>query len=313
MLPHIDSGIHDAVTVNGVTSRVQLPAGTLDWAAVPRVELGYRLPEGFGEIALAYRFLGSRATGTASGQFAAPDAPGSLLTKVSTFKWPISIMPATNFPSATGGRNGDSDCAVPTFISTPKSTNHLPPRQPEAASLSGKLRTTIGGWARTVPWKWSGTDRLGPDGDRTPGRVHPARNDQPRLLRDLDDARRRRPVPHWTNARAERQAPFRRSKVISASDGGHSPVPLYVSSRATSINTGGTSRKCPRRAAWPTFTPKVSCFASTSTTDVWDSDSASWDLKSTRFSQTLICVHGCKRSHRESGIGATRGGSGHCF
>ena len=80
-LPHIDTGIHDAVTVNGVTSRVQLPAGTLDWAAAPRVELGYRLPDGFGDISLAYRFLGSQGTGTASGAFAAPDAPGSLLVR----------------------------------------------------------------------------------------------------------------------------------------------------------------------------------------------------------------------------------------
>jgi hypothetical protein len=81
MLPHVSNEIHDTVTVNGVTSRVQLPGATLDWAAAPRVELGYRLPDGFGEFALAYRFLGSQSSGTASGPFAAPDAPGSLLVR----------------------------------------------------------------------------------------------------------------------------------------------------------------------------------------------------------------------------------------
>ena len=102
MLPHVSNEIHDAVTVNGVTSRVQLPGGTLDWAAAPRVELGYRLPDGFGEFALAYRFLGSQSTGTASGPFAAPDAPEACWCG-STSKRPISIMPATSFPSAVGG------------------------------------------------------------------------------------------------------------------------------------------------------------------------------------------------------------------
>lgn len=81
MLPHIMNDTHEAVTVNGVTSRVQLPGGTLDWAAAPRFELGYRLPEGFGEIALAYRFLGAQGHGTVSGPFDAPDAPGSVLTR----------------------------------------------------------------------------------------------------------------------------------------------------------------------------------------------------------------------------------------
>jgi hypothetical protein len=82
LLPHVMNGTQDAVTVNGVTSHVQLPGGTLNWTAAPRIELGYRLPEGFGEIDLAYRFLGAQGTGTASGAFAAPDAPGSLTKRL---------------------------------------------------------------------------------------------------------------------------------------------------------------------------------------------------------------------------------------
>jgi Legionella pneumophila major outer membrane protein precursor len=82
MLPHLTNDTHDAVTVDGKTSRVQLPGGTLDWTAAPRFELGYRLPEGFGEIALAYRFLGAQGTSTISGPFSAPDAPGNVLTRL---------------------------------------------------------------------------------------------------------------------------------------------------------------------------------------------------------------------------------------
>lgn len=83
VLPHIMNDTHNAVKVNGVTSRVQLPGGTEDWTAAPRFELGYRLPEGFGELALAYRFLNSQGHGTVTGPFDAPDAPGSVLTRLS--------------------------------------------------------------------------------------------------------------------------------------------------------------------------------------------------------------------------------------
>jgi hypothetical protein len=78
MLPHITDDAHDAVTVDGKSTRVQLPGGTIDWTAAPRLEVGYRLPEGFGEIAFAYRFLGSTGSSTISGPFSAPDAPGSV-------------------------------------------------------------------------------------------------------------------------------------------------------------------------------------------------------------------------------------------
>jgi hypothetical protein len=83
LLPHIMNDTHQAVTVNGATSRVQLPGGTLDWTAAPRFEVGYRIPEGFGEIALAYRFLGSQGHSTVTGPFDAPDGPGNVLTRLS--------------------------------------------------------------------------------------------------------------------------------------------------------------------------------------------------------------------------------------
>jgi hypothetical protein len=36
---------------------VHLPTAELDWTGAPRFELGYRFPQGFGELSLSYRFL----------------------------------------------------------------------------------------------------------------------------------------------------------------------------------------------------------------------------------------------------------------
>jgi hypothetical protein len=82
LLPHVRNEMYDAVTVKGVTSPVKPSSAPLDWTAAPRVELGYRLPEGFGEIDLAYRFLGSQGTGTVSGPSAAPDGPATLTSRL---------------------------------------------------------------------------------------------------------------------------------------------------------------------------------------------------------------------------------------
>src|SRR5262249_21281262 len=70
--PHLQTQLRNTVQVgpvNGISpppanpptrfgpDTVALPGAPLDWTAEPRVEVGYRLPAGFGEIALAYRFL----------------------------------------------------------------------------------------------------------------------------------------------------------------------------------------------------------------------------------------------------------------
>lgn len=81
-LPHVSNGVHDTVTLGGITSRVELGSAKLDWTGSPRVELGYRLPDGFGEFDIAYRFLGSDGTGTVRGPFAAPDGPATLTSRL---------------------------------------------------------------------------------------------------------------------------------------------------------------------------------------------------------------------------------------
>ena len=65
-----------AVPIAGVVS---VPMAALDWTVSPRFEAGYRLPSGFGELDIAYRFLLAEGTGsTHSGSVASPDAAAVL-------------------------------------------------------------------------------------------------------------------------------------------------------------------------------------------------------------------------------------------
>jgi hypothetical protein len=56
-----------------------VPIAKLDWAVAPKFEAGYRLPSGFGEFDVNYRFLLTQGAGTAfMGGAASPDAAASL-------------------------------------------------------------------------------------------------------------------------------------------------------------------------------------------------------------------------------------------
>jgi len=57
---------------------VIVPMAAPNWTASPRFEVGYRLPSGFGEVALAYRFLVAEGTGLTADPIAAPDATATL-------------------------------------------------------------------------------------------------------------------------------------------------------------------------------------------------------------------------------------------
>jgi hypothetical protein len=53
---------------------LSLPSAPLDWTAAPRVELGFRLPSGFGEFEIAYEMMATDGSGTVAG----PDAAAAL-------------------------------------------------------------------------------------------------------------------------------------------------------------------------------------------------------------------------------------------
>jgi len=56
LFPHIKNRLTAPVAVDGLfTNLVHLPTAELDNTGCPRIELGYRLPQGFGEFSVAYR------------------------------------------------------------------------------------------------------------------------------------------------------------------------------------------------------------------------------------------------------------------
>jgi hypothetical protein len=61
--PHVKNHLSGFVTTDGFTDHLLLPNASLDWTGSPRVELGYRFPQGFGEVVIAYRSLVSEGDG----------------------------------------------------------------------------------------------------------------------------------------------------------------------------------------------------------------------------------------------------------
>lgn len=71
-------GINGPVTINGAARTVSVPNTSLDFTVSPRFEAGYRLPSGFGEVLLAYRFLATSGSNLGIG----PDGPAQLTSKL---------------------------------------------------------------------------------------------------------------------------------------------------------------------------------------------------------------------------------------
>ncbi|OYV88773.1 MAG: hypothetical protein B7Z73_07785, partial [Planctomycetia bacterium 21-64-5] len=63
--------------VNFTTPVLPISTGQLNWTAAPRLELGYRLPSGFGEISVSDRYFNVVTNGT----FLGPDGPASRRTE----------------------------------------------------------------------------------------------------------------------------------------------------------------------------------------------------------------------------------------
>jgi Legionella pneumophila major outer membrane protein precursor len=59
---HIKNHLSASVPTFGLSSLVSVPQTSLDWTVSPRVEVGYRLPQGAGEVVFAYRFLFTRGS-----------------------------------------------------------------------------------------------------------------------------------------------------------------------------------------------------------------------------------------------------------
>jgi hypothetical protein len=79
LVPHVKNGLIDTVSVGDRNpDLVALPSAPLDWTGAPRFEVGWRLPSGFGEFVLGYRFFNSDGRGVIAG----PDGPAGLRSRV---------------------------------------------------------------------------------------------------------------------------------------------------------------------------------------------------------------------------------------
>jgi hypothetical protein len=72
---HVMNNVGQVDPVNAGVTGVNVPMATLNWTASPRFEAGYRLPSGFGELDVSYRFLLTEGAGS---------VPGGVLPNFST-------------------------------------------------------------------------------------------------------------------------------------------------------------------------------------------------------------------------------------
>jgi hypothetical protein len=79
----------------------------LDWTVAPRIELGYRLPSGFGGVALAYRGFATQGTGlgpAADGLAALKSRLDLNLVDFDYHSWEFSLWPRWDMRWFFGGR-----------------------------------------------------------------------------------------------------------------------------------------------------------------------------------------------------------------
>jgi hypothetical protein len=84
--PHVKNKLLNTVTINpAAPDFVRVPSAQLDWTVAPRVDLGVRLPSGYGEIIFGYRFLSSHGSDTVLGE----DGPEALRSRLDINEWDL--------------------------------------------------------------------------------------------------------------------------------------------------------------------------------------------------------------------------------
>ena len=63
--PHLFQSLSNGVAVGGTApGSIRIPITLLDWTVSPRLEVGYRLSEGFGAFMLSWQYIGTTGTGS---------------------------------------------------------------------------------------------------------------------------------------------------------------------------------------------------------------------------------------------------------
>jgi hypothetical protein len=80
---HVKNKLQNQFTVDGrPPDTVLLPMATLDISLMPRFQAGYRLPSGFGELALSYRFLATSGNEPISSRLTGLNSAGNLRSRL---------------------------------------------------------------------------------------------------------------------------------------------------------------------------------------------------------------------------------------
>ncbi len=90
VIPHLKNHLVGTVQLPGAAApdTVALGSAALDWTAFPRVEAGYRLPSGFGAVAMSFRFLDTEGNGSTAGL----DGPAALHSRLSLYETGLDYL-----------------------------------------------------------------------------------------------------------------------------------------------------------------------------------------------------------------------------
>jgi hypothetical protein len=85
--PKVKDRLQEMVQVGSGTDTVHVPNAELNWTVSPRIDVGYRLPSGFGEFALAYRILVTDGSASVLGPDAVADLKSRLDVNIADFDY----------------------------------------------------------------------------------------------------------------------------------------------------------------------------------------------------------------------------------
>ena len=108
--PHMKNRIVGPVPIAGGVDTIHVPGASLNVAASPRFEVGYRLPRGFGEFLATYQFLTTDGQGGLSSPLGVAQLKSRLTENLLNLDYGnVQILPATSFFGnhwLIGGRAG---------------------------------------------------------------------------------------------------------------------------------------------------------------------------------------------------------------